>query len=198
MSREIVSSSLRPLFHPARIAVIGASTNPEKKGFQIFRNLRDAGFPGEIIPVNPKGEAILGTSSLKSVRDLPDGVDLAVVIIPAKLVPATILELGERNVPAAIIISGGFAESGDEGAALQEELVRNARRCGVRLLGPNCQGVNYPYHNLCDLPSPGYERPGGAEVVVRIVHALAVRAKQPDSATPGIPDELFLEGRTLV
>ena len=144
-----MSSSLRPLFRPARIAVIGASTNPEKKGFQIFRNLRDAGFPGEIIPVNPKGEAILGTSSLKSVRDLPDGVDLAVVIIPAKLVPATILELGERNVPAAIIISGGFAESGDEGAALQEELVRNARRCGVRLLGPNCQGVNYPYHNLC-------------------------------------------------
>src|SRR5213593_3832220 len=141
--------SLRPLFHPARIAVIGASTNPEKKGFQIFRNLRDAGFPGEIIPVNPKGEAILGTPSLKSVVDLPDGVDLAVVIIPAKLVPATILELGERNVPAAIIISGGFAESGDEGAALQEELVRNARRCGVRLLGPNCQGVNYPYHNLC-------------------------------------------------
>jgi len=82
-----MSSSLRPLFHPARIAVIGASTNPEKKGFQIFRNLRDAGFPGEIIPVNPKGEAILGTPSLKSVVDLPDGVDLAVVIIPAKLAP---------------------------------------------------------------------------------------------------------------
>src|SRR5712691_8901910 len=106
MSREIMSSSLRPLFHPARIAVIGASTNPEKKGFQIFRNLRDAGFPGEIIPVNPKGEAILGTSSLKSVADLPDGVDLAVVIIPAKLVPATILEVGERKVPAAIMSAG--------------------------------------------------------------------------------------------
>jgi len=149
MSLRPLFHPLRPLFHPARIAVIGASTNPEKKGFQVFRNLRDAGFPGEIIPVNPKGEAILGTPSLKSVVDLPDGVDLAVVIIPAKLVPAAILELGKRKVPTAIIISGGFAESGDEGAALQEELVRNARRCGVRLLGPNCQGVNYPYHNLC-------------------------------------------------
>ena len=144
-----MSSSLRPLFHPTRIAVIGASANPEKMGFQIFRNIREAGFPGEVIPVNPKGEQILGTTSVKSPGDLPEGIDLAVVIIPAKLVPATILQLGERNVRAAIIISGGFAESGEEGAALQEELARNAARCGIRLVGPNCQGVNYPYHNLC-------------------------------------------------
>ncbi len=144
-----MSASLHPLFRPARIAVIGASANPEKMGFQIFRNIRDAGFPGEIIPVNPKGEAILGIPSVKSAGDLPDGVDLAVVIIPAKLVPDTILELGARKVRAAIIISGGFAESGEEGAALQEELARNAARCGIRLVGPNCQGVNYPYHNLC-------------------------------------------------
>lgn len=144
-----MSSSLRPLFHPTRIAVIGASANPEKMGFQIFRNIREAGFPGEVIPVNPKGEQILGTTSVKSPGDLREGIDLAVVIIPAKLVPATILQLGERSVRAAIIISGGFAESGEEGAALQEELARNAARCGIRLVGPNCQGVNYPYHNLC-------------------------------------------------
>jgi len=144
-----MSSSLRSLFHPTRIAVIGASANPEKMGFQIFRNIREAGFPGEVIPVNPKGEQILGTTSVKSPGDLREGIDLAVVIIPAKLVPATILQLGERSVRAAIIISGGFAESGEEGAALQEELARNAARCGIRLVGPNCQGVNYPYHNLC-------------------------------------------------
>ncbi len=144
-----MSSSLRPLFHPMRIAVIGASANPEKMGFQILRNIREAGFPGEVIPVNPRGEQILGTTSVKSPGDLREGVDLAVVIIPAKLVPATILQLGERKVRAAIVISGGFAESGEEGAALQEELARNAARCGIRLVGPNCQGVNYPYHNLC-------------------------------------------------
>jgi len=144
-----MSTSLLPLFRPERIAVIGASANPEKMGFQIFRNIRDAGFPGEVIAVNPKGEQILGTASIKSTGGLPNGVDLAVVIIPAKLVPDTILQLGERKVRAAIIISGGFAESGEEGAALQEELARNAARCGIRLVGPNCQGVNYPYHNLC-------------------------------------------------
>jgi acetyltransferase len=144
-----MAPSLHPLFHPTRIAVIGASANPEKLSFRIFRNIREAGFPGEVIPVNPKGETILGTSSVKSADDLPEGVDLAVVIIPAKLVPDTILQLGERKVRTAIVISGGFAESGEEGAALQAELARNAARCGIRVVGPNCQGVNYPYHNLC-------------------------------------------------
>ncbi len=144
-----MAASLEPLFRPERIAVIGASANPEKMGFQIFRNIRDAGFAGEIIPVNPKGEEILGRASVRSVENLPAGVDLAVVIIPAKIVPGTILQLGERNVRAAIVISGGFAESGEDGAALQEELARNAARCGIRLVGPNCQGVNYPYHNVC-------------------------------------------------
>jgi acyl-CoA synthetase (NDP forming) len=144
-----MSASLQPLFGPSRIAVIGASANPEKMGFQIFRNIREAGFPGQLIPVNPKGEQILGTASVTSVGDLPDGVDLAVIIIPAKAVPGTIVQLGERKVRAAIVISGGFAETGEEGAALQEEIARNATQYGMRVVGPNCQGVNYPYHSLC-------------------------------------------------
>lgn len=142
-------SALTPLFRPGRIAVIGASSNPEKMGFQIFRNILDAGFPGEVVPVNPKGEAILGLPSVRSASEIPEGTDLAVVIIPAKLVPATMLQLGERKVRSAIVITGGFAESGEEGAALQQELVRNARRYGIRVIGPNCQGVNYPYHGVC-------------------------------------------------
>lgn len=142
-------SALTPLFLPGRIAVIGASANPEKMGFQIFRNILDAGFSGEVVPVNPKGEMILGLPSVRSASEIPEGTDLAVVIIPAKLVPATMLQLGERKVRSAIVITGGFAESGEEGAALQEELVRNASRYGIRVIGPNCQGVNYPYHGVC-------------------------------------------------
>ena len=144
-----MSGSLDALFRPERVAVVGASSSPEKMGFQIFRNIVEAGFPGEILPVNPKGETILGRPSLKSAADLPSGTDLAVLIIPAKLVPGTLLQLGERRVRAAIVISGGFAESGKEGATLQSELARNASRCGIRVIGPNCQGVNYPYHGLC-------------------------------------------------
>jgi acetyltransferase len=144
-----VPSPLSPLFRPSRIAVVGASSNPEKMGFQIFRNIREAGYAGEIVPVNPKGETILGISSVTSAASIPEGTDLAVVIIPAKLVPGTMRELGARKVKSAIVITGGFAESGEEGARLQEEMARAAADHGIRVIGPNCQGVNYPYHGLC-------------------------------------------------
>ncbi|HEY3124844.1 MAG TPA: acetate--CoA ligase family protein [Thermoanaerobaculia bacterium] len=144
-----MSDSLQALFRPSRLAVIGASAKPEKMGFQILKNILDAGFGGQVIPVNPKGEAILGVPSVKSVDEIPSGTDLAVVIIPAASVPGTILQLGERKVRAAIVITGGFAESGPDGARLQEEVAENASRCGIRVVGPNCQGVNYPYHGLC-------------------------------------------------
>lgn len=144
-----MTESLTPLFRPERIAVVGASTNPDKMGFQILRNILDAGFGGDVVPVNPKGGVILGLPSVHSAAEIPAGTDLAVVIVPAKLVPRTMLELGERRVRGAIVITGGFAEAGEEGARLQEETVRNARRHGIRLVGPNCQGVNYPYHRLC-------------------------------------------------
>ena len=144
-----MSDSLQALFRPNALAVIGASAKPGKLGFTILKNILDAGFAGPVIPVNPKGETILGVPSVKSVDDIPSGTDLAVVIIPAASVPGTILQLGERKVRAAIVITGGFAESGVDGARLQEELKRNAARCGIRVVGPNCQGVNYPHHGLC-------------------------------------------------
>ncbi len=144
-----MTSPLTPLFRPARIAVIGASSNPDKMGFQIFRNILEAGFGGEIVPVNPKGEVILGIPSVKKAGDLPEGTDLAVVIIPARLVPGTMRELGERKVKSAIVITGGFAESGEAGAALQAEMTQAAQAAGIRVIGPNCQGVNYPYHGVC-------------------------------------------------
>src|SRR5512134_3344473 len=118
-------------------------------GFQIFRNILEAGYAGEILPVNPKGETILGIPSVTSAAGIPEGTDLAVVIIPAKLVPGTMRELGARKVKSAIVITGGFAESGEEGAILQEEMARAASEHGIRVIGPNCQGVNYPYHGLC-------------------------------------------------
>jgi acetyltransferase len=144
-----MSDSLQALFRPDRLAVIGASAKPGKLGFTIFKNILDAGFGGQVIPVNPKGETILGVPSVKSIEEIPSGTDLAVVIIPALSVAGAILQLGERKVRAAIVITGGFAESGPDGARLQEEVKQNAARCGIRVVGPNCQGVNYPHHGLC-------------------------------------------------
>ncbi|MGE5346054.1 MAG: acetate--CoA ligase family protein [Acidithiobacillales bacterium] len=144
-----MTDSLQALFRPNRVAVIGASAKPGKLGYQILKNMLDAGPRGPVIPVNPKGETILGLASVRSVGEIPSGTDLAIVIVPAPVVPETVLQLGERKVQAAIVITGGFAETGSDGARLQEQLKQNAARCGIRVVGPNCQGVNYPHHGLC-------------------------------------------------
>lgn len=144
-----MSDSLQALFRPNGIAVIGASGKPGKLGYQILKNILDAGFAGPVTPVNPKGETILGMPSVRGVGEIPSGTDFAVVIVPAASVPETILQLGDRKVRAAIVITGGFAESGPDGARLQEELKKNASRCGIRVVGPNCQGVNVPHHGVC-------------------------------------------------
>src|SRR6266511_2854160 len=98
-----MTDSLQALFRPDRLAVIGASAKPGKLGFTIFKNILDAGFGGQVIPVNPKGEMILGVPSVKSVEEIPSGTDLAVIIIPAPSVAGAILQLGERKVRAALI-----------------------------------------------------------------------------------------------
>ena len=145
MSRGDVS----PFFHPSSVAVIGASESPEKLGHEILKNLTDGGFPGKLYPINPKSESILGLTCYKNVKEIPGPVDLAVVIIPARMVPQAMRDCGEKGVKGAVIITGGFSEAGEDGAALQEEVARIAREYGVRVVGPNCQGVNNPYHPLC-------------------------------------------------
>ncbi len=145
----MAAADLSPLFHPESVAVIGASESAGKLGHEILKNLIDGGFPGALYPINPKSERILGLSCFKNVRDVPGKVDLAVVIIPARFVSQTIRECGEKGVKGAVVISGGFSEAGAEGEALQNELAKAAREAGVRVVGPNCQGINSPYHPMC-------------------------------------------------
>ncbi len=145
----MAAADLSPLFHPESVAVIGASESAGKLGHEILKNLMDGGFPGALYPINPKSERILGLSCFKNVRDVPGKVDLAVVIIPARFVSQAIRECGEKGVKGAVVISGGFSEAGAEGEALQNELAKAAREAGVRVVGPNCQGINSPYHPMC-------------------------------------------------
>lgn len=145
----MAAQHLDAFFRPRSVAVIGASESPEKYGNIILRNILDGGFRGAVYPINPKSESILGLQCFRNVKDIPDTVDLAVVIIPARLVPQAVAECGEKAVKAAIIITGGFSEAGAEGEALQRQVADIARKAGVRLIGPNCQGVNNPYHPLC-------------------------------------------------
>ncbi len=143
------SSNLQALFYPESVAVIGASENPAKIGHEILKNIKDCGFQGQIYPINPKSEEILGLPCHKSVLDVKDSIDLAVIIVPARFVPSVIEECGQKEIKAAVIITGGFSEAGAEGEKLQQEVERLAQLYGIRIVGPNCQGINNPYCPLC-------------------------------------------------
>ncbi len=156
--------SLQAIFRPQSVAVIGASTAPEKLGYQIFKNILDAGFPGTVYPINPKATEILGRPCYPSIDAIPTDVDLATIIIPAALVADTIRQCSKRGAKGAIVISGGFSETGPEGEALQNKLLQAARESNVAVIGPNCQGVNNPHHPLC-ASWPLLTRRGGVAVV---------------------------------
>ncbi|MCX5839467.1 MAG: CoA-binding protein, partial [Deltaproteobacteria bacterium] len=142
-------SRLDAIFKPRSVALIGASATPGKLGYDVLYNLIHAGFSGPIYPVNPKVEELLGLRVYKSISEILSPPDLAVIIIPAKAVPGTLQQCGEAGIKAAIVVTGGFAEAGEEGEKLQEELAAMARRYSIRVIGPNCQGVNNPHHRLC-------------------------------------------------
>jgi acetyl coenzyme A synthetase (ADP forming)-like protein len=145
-----MSSAIRLFFEPDSVAVIGASRDPSKTGHVILKNIVEGGYKGRIYPINPSANEILGLKCYKSVLEVPENIDLAVVVVPARLVPSVIDELGVKKVKAAVIISGGFRETGtQEGRRLEEELKNKAISNNVRVLGPNCQGVNNPHVGLC-------------------------------------------------
>ena len=131
---------LEKLFYPASVAVIGASKEPGKVGRAVLDNLIH-GFGGKIYPINPKAAEIEGLRCYKSVRDVPDAIDLAVIVIPAKLVPQAVRECGEKGIQYLVIISAGFKETGPQGAKLEGEVKEIARAYGVRIVGPNCLGI---------------------------------------------------------
>ncbi|WP_114905845.1 acetate--CoA ligase family protein [Ornithinimicrobium murale] len=138
------------LLQPRAVALVGASSDLEKFSGQPLRNLRTAGYPGPIYPVNRRGGEVGGVPALRDIADLPDGVDVAMVMVPAAGCPDTVRELGAAGVPVAVIAVSGFAEMGTpEGSRLQEELERAAQESGVRLVGPNCNGI---YETRVPLP----------------------------------------------
>ena len=134
----MVLEQIKALFEPKSVAVVGASREPWKTGHIILKNIVDAGFKGKIYPINPKATEILGLKVYPSLSRVPDDIDMMVVVVPARIVPRIMEEAGEKGVKAAVIISGGFAETGPEGAKLQEKVVKIARKYGIRLvIDPN-------------------------------------------------------------
>ena len=132
---------LEMFFAPSSVAVIGASRRPEKLGYGVLSNIITQGYQGKVYPINPKAEEILGLKCYASVLDVPDPIDLAVIVIPAQYVGAALEECGQKGVRGVVIISAGFREVGSEGRKREKELVRIARKYGMRLIGPNVLGI---------------------------------------------------------
>jgi len=132
---------LNTFFNPKAVAVIGASAKELHIGNRIIKNLLDFGFKGPIYPINPKVDEIHGVKVYKSILDVPTEVDVAHMVIPAPAVPQAIEDCGKKGVKLAILNGGGFAEVGPAGAAIQEDCLARAKRHGMRIFGPNCQGI---------------------------------------------------------
>lgn len=134
-------ASLVPLLAPRSVVVIGAGQRAGSVGYEVLRNILDAGFTGTVQVVNPKRREVLGLPCVESVRELPEVPDLAVIALPAQQVPDAVRDCGELGVRAAVLLGAGFGEVGSEGARLQDEVLAVARIHGLRLVGPNCIGV---------------------------------------------------------
>jgi acetyltransferase len=134
---------LEAFFDPKSVAVVGASTSPEKLGYAVLENLVNGGYAdvGKIFPINPKAEEILGRKAYPSVLDVPDNIDLAVIVIPYPYVPEVLEDCGKKKIPGVIVISAGFREAGMEGLERELELLEIAREYQFRLIGPNCLGI---------------------------------------------------------
>ncbi len=152
--------AIAKLFYPRSIAFVGASGTFGKWGYMLFCNVAAGGFKGPIYLVNAKGGEIAGRQAFKSVGEIPGPVDLAVVTIPAAKVLDLIPQLKEKGIKNMLLITSGFAETGNAGRRLEEELVREAREAGILILGPNTMGICNPHDALfcCGsnvLPKPG-------------------------------------------
>ncbi|PWV70214.1 acetate--CoA ligase family protein [Halomonas sp. A11-A] len=157
-------SPLHDILAPGGIAVVGASADPTKRGYKAMVGLIKDGYRGEIYPVNPKADMILGVKAWPSVTAIPGNPALALICTPAASVPGLIAECGRRGIKGAVILASGFAEIGGEGAELEREMMEKARAHGVRIIGPNTSGI-FNLHHRVNLLSLDNVKPGGVGII---------------------------------
>jgi len=135
------AAALRNFLNPRSVAVIGASRRQNTIGNKLFRNILHEGFSGILYPVNPNTAAVASVKSYPMVGNIPDNVDVAIIIVPAETVPQVIEQCGRKGVKGIVVISAGFGETGHAGVEKQEELIETCRNYGMRMIGPNCMGI---------------------------------------------------------
>jgi acetyl coenzyme A synthetase (ADP forming)-like protein len=159
-NHDDIVRQMNRIMKPKSVAVIGASAETGKIGNSVMKNLINGGYKGEIYPIHPKADEILGKKVYKSVKDVPGDVDIAVFAIPANFVAAALTECGEKKVVGAILIPSGYAETGNMKG--QEEIQAIGQKYGIRLMGPNIYGFYYTHANLCATFCTAYDVKGSA------------------------------------
>lgn len=149
------------LFQPRSVAIVGTSQDPQKWGFHILLNVLKGQYTGRVFAVNPRGSEILGVRVYPSIAQIPEPVDLAVLVAPPADIMKILGDCGQKGINAAIVITAGFGELGENGRAIQDEMVRLARALGIRLVGPNCQGVVSPDPFRLYAQMPSFFPPAG-------------------------------------
>jgi len=174
--------NLRRLFDPRGVAVIGASKNPGKLGYHVMKSLTEGGFKFPVFPINPGETELFGARAYPSLADVPHGVDLAVVVLPAQVVPEIIQQCAAKGVRGIVLITAGFKEiEGEQGAQLQEEITRLANEAGIPIIGPNTFGMVNLHQDLNASFTPEFSRvrKGGVSLISQsggMAHMLAFLA----------------------
>ncbi len=139
--KRAVAASILPFFFPKAIAVIGASSDPESIGGKLFNNILSVGFTGPLYPVNPNTKVVRSVRAYPTILDVPDEVDMAYIVVPQRFVLDVVKQCAIKQVRGIVVISAGFSEVGEEGAALEDEILDVVRNSGMRMIGPNCMGL---------------------------------------------------------
>ncbi len=167
------------ILNPNSVAFVGANNEPTTMGTVQMLNTLKFGFKGRIYPVHPKEQVVLGQKAYPSVQDIPEPVDLAVITVPARVVPTIFEDCGRKGIRHAVVTSGGFGELGEEGRRLEREILDLARRHRIRFIGPNCLGVINPHHRFNVTMFPYTQSPGNMGLasqsgtyVTQVIHYL--------------------------
>lgn len=163
----ISPSAIGSLFYPKSVAIVGASAQLGKWGHSLMTNTISGGFKGRLYPVNPKGGTIAGKKVYRSVEEIPEDIDLAVVTVPAEKVLDLIPQFRKKGIRNMLLITSGFGETGKPGKQLEKALVNAARQAGVLVLGPNTMGICNPHNNLYCTGSPVMPKPGSTAMVAQ-------------------------------
>ena len=153
---------MQKFYYPQKVAVVGVSENPSNLGRGIILNMREAGYTGKIYPVGPRGGTVYGLPIYTHLRDLPEAVDLVAVLTPARFVPQVVADCGELGISRVVVESGGFSELGEQGRALEQEIIGLIERYNLRLIGPNGLGLmnmeiglSLPFSQIVPVPRRG-------------------------------------------